>query len=345
MNDDTTKVCPCPNDARTANLDFERDMVKFFQRRLLDAGYRPPESPNEAASASEHQRYRNDIFYKWLHVCNRIPAPRPRRIHKSSEFRVSSESLAPELKEGLELVESKLTTGETIHHHLSRRIGDLDFHDLLLDDWDIHHLHLGTAISKKGNSQGLIEGTREVAYCIFRPDDVYMVQVMNHEFYDPGLLEIVNTHWPHLLTRMPLSSARNQAGDIAASTRSSVKESRRPRVSRNDASHSPRTPLDDCPPIMAPVTLRDGTVLLPSGGSFATSGHSVRTLMAVTSWKRKLQQWEQYVHGMLDKIILQAQEHGIEAPSRIQFELRYDESTGKWVADSPQLYITVALEP
>jgi hypothetical protein len=108
----------------------------------------------------------DEILYKWLHLCNRLPAPRPRRVHKSSEFRVSSECLATALKEGLALIERKLVTGETIHRHLSRKIGELDFHDLLLDDWDIQHLHLGTAIAGKGKSKGLIEGTREGVYCM-----------------------------------------------------------------------------------------------------------------------------------------------------------------------------------
>src|ERR1051325_1385424 len=353
-----------PEGVRVADIDFERDLVNIFQGQLVTAGYLPAAPPSTGACDLEHRHYRDDILYKWIHLRNRIPASRPRRVHKSREFRVSSESLAPELKAGLALIERKLVTGETIYHHLSRKIGELDFHDLLLDDWDIHHLHLGTSFDDKDKNQGLIEGTREVVYCIFKPDDVYIIQVMSHEFYDPELLEIVNANWPELLTRLSLHSARTPAGDVDPSTRASVKAARRSRSSirsresRRTARHHPspargsrdalsRYPqsLDKCPPITAPITLRDGTVLMPPGGGFATSGHSVSTRMAVINWKMKLQQWEVYMRGVLDRIIEQAQERGIAVPSRIGFQLRYDESAGRWVADSAELMITAELEP
>src|SRR5262249_23119942 len=140
-----------------------------------------------------------------------------------------------------------------------------------------------------------------------------------------------------------LYPARTPAGDVEASTRVSVKAARRPRVSRDDPSRYPQSPLDNCPPIMVPVTLRDGTVLMPPGGGFATSGHSVNTRMAVIHWKLRLQQWEVYVREVLDKIIEQAQDRGIAIPSRIRFELRYDESAGRWVADSAELETTAEL--
>jgi hypothetical protein len=343
MNDQTTE--PRAGTATVAHIDFERDLANIFAGQLAAAGYGPPTPPAADACDSDHHRYRDDILYKWLHLCNRIPPPRPRRVHKSSEFRVSSVSLAPELQKGLSLIEHKLAHGHTVHHHLSRRIGELNYHDLLLDDWDIHHLHLGTTVIDRGKSKGLIEGTREVVYCIFKPDDVYLIQVMSHEFYDPVLLEIINSNWPELLSRLPLYPPVTPEGGIANSTRDSVKAARAPRVPRGHPPYSSRSPLDDCPPLMVPVTLRDGTVLMPPGLGFATSGHSLSTRMAVIKWKRKLQQWEMYLREILQRIVECAQERGVAVPPRITFVLRYDESSAKWVADSAELRTTAHLEP
>src|SRR5262245_50315678 len=99
-----------PDGARVADMDFERNLVNIFQGQLVAACYGPSAPPSTGACYLEHRRYRDDILYKWVHLRNRIPAPRPRRVHKSREFRVSIESLAPELREGLALIERKLVT-------------------------------------------------------------------------------------------------------------------------------------------------------------------------------------------------------------------------------------------
>lgn len=342
MNDQTTE--PRAGCATVADIDFERDLANIFAGELAAIGYVPPTPPAAGACVSELHRYRDEILYKWLHLRNRVPLSRPRKIHRSSEFRVSSESLAPELQKGLALIERKLAHGHTIYHHLSRTISELDYHDLLLDDWNIHHLHLGTTIIDRGRNKGLIEGTSNVVYCIFRPDDVYFIQIRPHDFCDPELLEIVNSNWPELLSRLSLYPPTTPEGDIVSSTRDSVKVARAPRVPRGHSSYS-RSPLDDCPPLVVPVTLRDGTVLMPPGLGFATSGHSLSTRMAVINWKRKLQQWEMYLREILENIVECAKKRGVVAQSRIAFVLRYDEARSKWVADSAELQTTAHLEP
>ncbi len=45
-----------------------------------------------------------------------------------------------------ELVKKKLANGEDVRPHLSNRYTDPNYSDSLLNDWKIHHQHLGTTM-------------------------------------------------------------------------------------------------------------------------------------------------------------------------------------------------------
>lgn len=49
-----------------------------------------------------------------------------------------------ELQFGLDLVMTNIEQGVDLGPYLSKKIADLDYDDDLLNDWGVHHLHLGT---------------------------------------------------------------------------------------------------------------------------------------------------------------------------------------------------------
>jgi hypothetical protein len=274
----------------TIEMDLYRDLAANFRQRLVDAGYAVPANWSD-----------REIVYAWSNVRHRIPHVRPRRVHRSAEFTCPGKHAA-----GLAIVEDKLLRGETIHQHLSRRVNDLEYHDALLNDWDIQHLHLGTTYLPNG----LIKGTGEILYCIIEPDDAYFIQVMDHHrFSEPELLEIVNANWPKLLVRVPLFAG-------TPPTAAKVKQSRAANV-------------------VSLITLRDGTVVAPRGGGCATSGHSVKATTSASHWGWLTDQWESMVRSQLNDLIADARQRNIDVPARIRFVLW--ENNNVWHAVAPEL--------
>ena len=94
------------------------------------------------------------------------------------------------------MAEMKIEKGESVNPHLNSATKK-DQLDGLLYDWGIHHLHLGETFS----APGYVERTGPVLFAIFRKDDVYFIDIRNHEGWsDKNLLEIVNRNWPELLS-------------------------------------------------------------------------------------------------------------------------------------------------
>jgi hypothetical protein len=274
----------------TLNLNFFGDLAGLSRNQLLEAGYQVPVEYDD-----------DQVVYAWANVRLRTPPARARRVWRSTEFRCSTSR-----QSGLVRLEQRLERGERINSHLSRRLSLLDFHDQLLVDWGIQHLHLG--ITDLPN--GLVAGTSELVYAIFEDDDVYFIQVIDHDaFCEPELLEIVHANWPSLLTRLALYGGTPPTAD-------------RVRAARN--AH-----------VVSPVTLKDGTVVAPRGGGRVLNGQSVRARSVVAKWRGLTEQWEGIVREEVDRVISTAQENGIPIPDQIDFVLWENES--RWHAVAPAL--------
>lgn len=129
-----------------------------------------------------------------LQYCNlrlRLIKPVPRKIFFSKEF------LCPdEHEEALQLLINKIEKGEDLTPYLSKKINDLDSKDYLLNDWGIHHLHLGIL----ENDKKISPRTNDLLYVVVKNDNLYLLQVMNHkDFVEPNLLKILHNNWPELI--------------------------------------------------------------------------------------------------------------------------------------------------
>jgi hypothetical protein len=78
---------------------------------------------------------------------------------------------------------------------MSTRLEDAEFQDGLLNDWNIHHFHLGAQ-----NPDGSIARTGELLFGMaIRPNTFYALYVGAHgSFADRRLLEIFVNNWPNV---------------------------------------------------------------------------------------------------------------------------------------------------
>lgn len=218
-------------------FDFQNDFSEYCKNCLLAYGVEIPSTNKE-------------IRYLYWRVYQRlIHGNTPRMIYRSSAFCLPSDS---NLLYGLQILEEKITKGESINAHLSKfTLNPLDphFNDGMLNDWGIHHFHLGTSYQ----TNNLIERTSQLLYGVVTQDSFYEICIAEHGHWtDKELLQIINDNWKHLLDRFIVRG-------IEISNQ----------VSNSDL-HTLRSNAINCP-----VVLNDGTILLCPGGGIATNGSSV----------------------------------------------------------------------
>ena len=79
----------------------------------------------------------------------------------------------------------------------SSKNGGNPYNDDLLNDWGIHHLHLGTEYNKRGK----IKRSKNLLFCIINSKSVYFINIQEHKanWANKELLEIVYDNWSELL--------------------------------------------------------------------------------------------------------------------------------------------------
>jgi hypothetical protein len=185
----------CPNLGVCQTLGFETDLRQQILRYL-------PVSDAEHESAVANFEI-GELLARFLMWRERLVHPHPRSVHKSPQlFR---HPIYEARREDIHRLFAKVVVGQDIGAHLSRNIqfgyvtpasgkkGGRDI-DGLLNDWSIHHLHLSHAIE----GDGFVERGKQVLAVIFRQDDAYFIDIIDHgEWAEQRLVEIAVANWPN----------------------------------------------------------------------------------------------------------------------------------------------------
>lgn len=70
--------------------------------------------------------------------------------------------------------------------------------DLLLNDWNIHHLHLD--IRAHQNHPSFFRRTDDILFVIFQPNAVYFIDILPHEndvWGSKNLIDVILNNWPN----------------------------------------------------------------------------------------------------------------------------------------------------
>jgi hypothetical protein len=166
--------------------------------------------PHDPAHAAELQampmRDLLDIYMNWSH---RFVPPRPRRIHQSKALQENPSASDPAHRPALATLIEKIRVGDVLTPHLSELVlrgyqptdpakpKALSKHrdlDLLLNDWLIHHLHIGPTLKPNGN--GFFGGDL-LLFAVFKSDDAYLIDLMGHKNWEhEHLIEVIVREWP-----------------------------------------------------------------------------------------------------------------------------------------------------
>ncbi|UZM12120.1 hypothetical protein LZV00_15305 [Pseudomonas kielensis] len=164
--------------------DFEEDFLIFVLAELKKLNVDPPSRDLTACAL---------LLFKLERRC---PIVVPRQTALATSF-----SVPADLQHGFDGLCSAIHQGDPLSPYLSRSTFSVDKADGLLDDWGILHFHLGT----ERLPNGLIKGTKIVAFGLVRPNCVYFLDTYPHGPGHPDawvrehLIHTIEVNWPSLL--------------------------------------------------------------------------------------------------------------------------------------------------
>ena len=140
------------------------------------------------------------IYLNWL---SRLVRPVPRRVLKSTQLMANP--LAQTFSTALSAIETAIQEGHDLTPHLSKAVATFGYvsgsnstsrdKDLMLNDWGVHHLHLGTR--PDAGDPRFIERTNELLFVMFFPDVAYLLDIVPHmNWTKQEIVRIAVTNWP-----------------------------------------------------------------------------------------------------------------------------------------------------
>jgi len=140
------------------------------------------------------------VFLNWL---NRLIPARPRSVHRSQALDNNPVSTAR--KSDLDQIVSKIMKGDDLTPHLSKRVeigyesrsssgyGRRRDLDLMLNEWQVHHLHLANTIG----ADGFVTRDDPLLFAAFRPDEAYLIGIFGHsDWTREDVANILIDEWP-----------------------------------------------------------------------------------------------------------------------------------------------------
>jgi hypothetical protein len=171
-----------------AKINFLADYKEIITQKLCSLGH-PPKDEEDL----------DTVLKRYLNLLLRIPPTIVWTVRQSKEL--ANKILPQEITLGLQQLIEKAESGQDLKPHLSTRIDDADYRDLMFYDWGIFHFHLGTNPYPK--RQGFVERTDDLLFAIADSHTarMYLIDIHPHQggFSNQDLLRILEENWPEIL--------------------------------------------------------------------------------------------------------------------------------------------------
>ena len=191
----------------------------------------------------------NDVLISFFDSLRRMPKIGPRRLWIADDFKCPSQH-----EDGWKALQRKVVAGEDIRPHLSRKHASLDSLDGLLNEWDVHHLHLGIGLAPGGS--GRVQRSGPVLFARITDEDFYAINVYPHGVWEnSSVLESLHRNWPDSIKKYRLKGIHGEA--LTGAQRRTLRKVNG----------------------QAATTTADGTVYAAIGGGVASSGCSIKAVM------------------------------------------------------------------
>lgn len=219
-----------------------------------------------------------DAPVHYFNAAQRRITATPRQILVSDDFHCPAEHL-----QGWEKIKRSVIEGKDLNPHLSKFIGKVKKTDLLLSDWGVHHLHLGTVLEGRYMAR-----TGPLLFARVTKEVFYAINIYTHDdFADAEIVEVIHRNWPKSIERWILHGIR-QEGRLTSDQREALRKKR----------------------YNSFVQVLDGTTYAPIGGGFVFSGHSVHAITEMDKEHYFLEELERLVVDLLPELLPELEQRG-----------------------------------
>ena len=175
------------NASHEIEIDLLNDLKDGLKLRLIKAGIKTTSS---------------NPIYDFFNFKKRFIEPKPRAIKKSKEF-----SCPSGYEIALSEIEEKILAGSSLVPYLSKEIIDAGYSDGILNDWNIHHLHL----SRRFGKDGFVQRSNYQIFAFFTEDTCYLLQVYPHNkpnlYSTQEMVKIIDDNWPELIANNKINGS------------------------------------------------------------------------------------------------------------------------------------------
>lgn len=180
-------------------------MIHFSPEKGMKI-YLSDELKSYGHSYDESESFENN-FMDLLSLRRRLPKAIPRIIIELKDFEIP-----PHMMSGYKEVCRKINFGISIKPHLSRSIDNIKYNDLLLNSWNIHHLHL----SSTPDNSGFVQRTGPVLFAMFFDNVVICIDILEHGrghsdvWVNDRLIQRLHDYAPSVLERMKVKNVSRE---------------------------------------------------------------------------------------------------------------------------------------
>ena len=170
-------------------MDLENDIQREIERILLANGIK-----------YKAKRYA-DSLTDYFTLNRKYIRQHPREVILSKEL-VAKQVSDPTKWSQLQNIIRVARAGENLNKYQSDRLYQANFHDYLLYNWNIHHLHLSSDHNKK--DRRFNKRTQYLVFAQIKKESIYFLDFASHDqaniFAEEDWLRIIVNNWPTLLT-------------------------------------------------------------------------------------------------------------------------------------------------
>ena len=258
-------------------MDFKadwHDMLKNFMRQEWGLDTR---------------KITEDLPVHYFNAAQRRIPMRPRALLISDAFCCPAEHLA-----GWMLIQEKVEDGQDLTPHLSKLIDDIGKIDLMLSDWGIYHLHLGTALQDH-----YVVRTGPLLFARVTQDKFYAIGIYNHnDWTDITIVETIHRNWPESIARWTLQGVQ-LAEHLSSDQRKILRKKK----------------------YNSFVQVKDGITYGPIGGGYMFSGHSRFAITEMDKEHDFLECLERLIPELMPKLFPELEKHGYREGMDIRVSL------------------------
>ena len=169
-------------------MDWEQQVIKLIEIHFKSIGIR-------YLPTLDIQR----CLIDFMNLDLKLIQAKPRYVFKSDILK--SRKLLPKYQKALNYIENKIKGGVDIMHHMSIKVLDPTYNDLLMNDWVIQHLHLSD--TRGQNGQKFYDRSKYLLFIIFSENQAFLIDIQEHQeqdvFAKQEFLDIIDRNWPNLL--------------------------------------------------------------------------------------------------------------------------------------------------